>query len=153
MSSFNRLLTLAVVATGLAGNLSAATPPPYASLATSWANDWNDGNLDAIMKLYALYPVFLPTSGERWEGPVAIRGNFAKAQAMVRPALRLHNAAMQSSGLLAYDSGTYEETVTPVKGGKPLAVKGSYLFVFERQPDGDWKILEQMWTESGPAKL
>ena len=57
------------------------------------------------------------------------------------------------AGELGYDSGTYDETIVPLKYGKPRHLAGSYLFLFQIQADGEWKILEQSWTESRAGKL
>ena len=126
--------------TAFADNLS--------SLSSAWAADWSHKKLDAIMQLYAPQPVFLPTSGERWEGATAIRKAFAAALTRVSPDLKLKSLRSASSGDLGYDSGSYEETLTPMKGGAAVHPTGSYLFVFERQRGGDWKILEQTFTET-----
>jgi uncharacterized protein (TIGR02246 family) len=117
------------------------------SLSTEWAADWSSKNLEAVMKLYAPEPVFLPTVGAGWEGTDSIRKSFAGILAIYSPHIVLHSSKSQTSGDLAFDSGTYDETITPVKGGKPIPAKGGYLFVFQKQKDGGWKILEQTWTE------
>ncbi len=119
----------------------------------AWARDWSGRELDTVMTLYAPHPVFLPTSGERWEGPVAIRRNLIKVMAQFMADLHLKSLASDASGILAYASGTYEETILPVKGGAALQFKGNYLFVVQRQKNGGWKILEQTFTAIGSEKL
>ncbi len=123
------------------------------TLSNLWASAWSAKKLDAVMAFYAPEPVFLPTVGPRWEGAAEIRKNFAGVLATYNPHIVLHSSKSESSGRLAYDNGTYEETITPVKGGAAIPAKGSYLFVFLRQKNGDWKILEQTWTELEPVKL
>jgi len=54
------------------------------------------------------------------------------------------------SGDVAYDYGTYTQTITPPKG-KPMQVNGRYLVTFRKQPDGSWKISHHMSNEQ-PAK-
>jgi uncharacterized protein (TIGR02246 family) len=120
------------------------------TLSAQWATQWNAKNLAAVMELYAPRPAFLPTIGPRWAGTDNIRKNFSGLLTTYDPHISLRSIASENSGELAYDSGTYDETITPVKGGKPIASKGSYLFLFQRQPDGSWKILEQTWTSDGP---
>jgi|SRR5580704_18368374 uncharacterized protein (TIGR02246 family) len=117
------------------------------SLSAEWASDWSAKKLDAVMTLYAPEPVFLPTVGLRWVGLGMIRKNFGQLLAEYNPHIALHSINADSSNNLAYDSGTYEETITPVKNGRAITTKGAYLFVFQRQKDGDWKILEQTWTD------
>jgi ketosteroid isomerase-like protein len=35
--------------------------------------------------------------------------------------------------------------------GTKLSAKGYYLIVFRRQPDGQWRIAQHMWTLTPPA--
>ena len=132
---------------------SAGEPAGVASLSSEWATDWSAKNLDAVMTLYAPNAVFLPTVGPRWEGLAAIRKNCAELQATYNPDIKIKSLASQTSGDLAYDGGTYDETLTPVKAGKPIHASGSYLFVFQRQKSGSWKILEQTFTMTTDIKL
>jgi uncharacterized protein (TIGR02246 family) len=53
-------------------------------------------------------------------------------------------------GDLAYDYGTYTQTITPPKG-KPMQVNGTYLVTLRKQSDGSWKISRHMSNEQ-PAK-
>lgn len=134
---------------GSAANAAA----PGASLSDDWAAQWSAKKLDAVIALYTPEPVFLPTSHARWTGLAEIRKNFAALLAQFNPDIRLHSIKSESSGDLAYDSGSYVETIAPVKGGKSMHFQGDYLLVFQRQKNGEWKILEQTFTSYDPAKL
>lgn len=118
-----------------------------ADLSQRWAGAWNAKNLDATMALYAPDAIFLPTVGKAWHGVAEIRKACAGVLSVYDPHITLHSERSQSSGTLAFDTGTYEETIDPVKGGKSIAAKGSYLFLFKRGRDGRWRILEQSWSE------
>jgi ketosteroid isomerase-like protein len=123
-------------------------------LSQTWATDWSAKRLDAVVALYAPQPVFLPTIGPRWVGLAVIRKNFAGLLKMYDPHVVLHSIETGRSGKLGYDSGTYNETITPVKGGKSIPSGGAYLFLFQRERSGEWKILEQTWTSfDQPPKL
>lgn len=132
---------------------SPAAACPVSDRSQEWAGYWNAKNLPGVMGLYAAEPVFLPNSGERWSGPKSIRHNFAKLQKQFDPHLNLHSVDCEASGSLAYDSGRYDETLDPVKGGREIRAKGQYLFVFRRSRDGEWKLLEQTFTFAGGDKL
>src|ERR1700688_3833372 len=106
---------------------------PAGSLSETWAADWSAKKLDAVIALYEPEPVFLPTIGPRWVGLAAIRKNFAGLLENYDPHVVLHSLETGSAGRLGYDSGTYEETITPVKGGKPIPSRGAYLFLFQRE--------------------
>jgi uncharacterized protein (TIGR02246 family) len=127
---------------------------PVEDVSQQWAGYWNAKNLDAIMKLYAPEAVFLPVSGERWEGLGQIRRHFADGLARYDPSLIMRSVRSDVSGNFAYDSGTYSESVAPVKGGREFRAKGNYLILFQRKSRrAPWKILEQIWTEYDPSRL
>jgi uncharacterized protein (TIGR02246 family) len=133
-----------------------ATPvhvTPVTDISQQWAGYWNAKNLNAVMTLYAPEPVFHPTIGETWSGADAIRKGFAGVLKTYDPDIALHSTRSETSGTLAYDSGTYDETIAPVKGGAAIKAHGSYLFLFQKQKHGGWKILEQTWTERDSVKF
>jgi ketosteroid isomerase-like protein len=53
---------------------------------------------------------------------------------------------VETSGDMAYDSGTFQETLVFRESGKRLKSTGSYLTVYRRGKDGAWLIVEQAWT-------
>jgi ketosteroid isomerase-like protein len=140
------LLTVAVAA-------APAHYTPVTDISQQWAGYWNAKNLKAVMTLYAPEPVFHSTVGPVWEGAASIRKNFAGVLKDYDPDVTLHSERSETSGTLAYDSGTYSETIARVKGGEPIKARGSYLFLFQKQKRGGWKILEQTWTEREAVKF
>jgi ketosteroid isomerase-like protein len=127
---------------------------PVTDLTQQWVGYWNAKNLDATLTLYAPEATFLPASGERWEGMPTLRKNFARLLKRFDPRLTMQSLKSETSGNLAYDSGSFEEVLAPAKGGKAIHAKGNYLFVFQRKSKGSgWKILEQVWTQTDGSKL
>jgi uncharacterized protein (TIGR02246 family) len=124
-----------------------------AGLGMEWAAAWTTRKLDKLMALYAPDAEFLTTSGERWSGAEVIAKNFAAGLAAYTGDITLHSTRHATAGDLAYESGTFEQTVAAAKGGKSLPVRGNYLFVFARAKDGAWKIQQQSFTEFDKAKL
>jgi ketosteroid isomerase-like protein len=63
---------------------------------------------------------------------------------------------LAKSGELAWVSGAYELTMNDT-GGKPINDRGKYLEVWEKQTDGQWKCVSDMWNSDlaastpGPA--
>jgi ketosteroid isomerase-like protein len=51
---------------------------------------------------------------------------------------------LSSSGDLATTKGSYTLTVTNPKTKKPVEDKGSYMTVYKKQADGNWKVIEDM---------
>jgi uncharacterized protein (TIGR02246 family) len=110
----------------------------------TWAIDWNDKRLDHVMTLYAEDAVFMRPNDLRTTGWPAIRSLFADTIATNTPHIIFHPITIERSGNLAYDSGTYEETI--LSGGVTRAFHGDYLFVLKRESDGRWLIAQQTWT-------
>jgi ketosteroid isomerase-like protein len=54
------------------------------------------------------------------------------------------------SGDLAVERGGFEWTLVP-KTGKPVQDKGKYLTVWQKQPDGSWKIVRDINNSSRPV--
>ena len=53
-------------------------------------------------------------------------------------------------GDLAYDRGTFRNTMTPKAGGDAMTEEGRYLVVARRQADGSWKLVELMGNSPTP---
>ena len=58
--------------------------------------------------------MFHPAVGSAWDGAASIRKNFAGLLKDFDPDIALHSVRSESSGTLAYDSGTYDETIAPI---------------------------------------
>ena len=54
-------------------------------------------------------------------------------------------------GDTAFAWGMDTGTTTPRAGGAPVPYSLKWLMVFERQPDGAWMCLYEIWNENGPA--
>lgn len=48
-------------------------------------------------------------------------------------------------GDLAVERGTYKATLVPTGGGDPRDGAGDYLYVYERDSEGLWKIIRLSW--------
>jgi uncharacterized protein (TIGR02246 family) len=114
-----------------------------------WATDWNSKRLPDIMRLYAPDAVFLQPYSARVTGTDAIRALFDSQLATNTPHIAFHGITIEGSDNLAYDSGTYDETVTT--GGVTRAYRGDYLLILKRQADGRWLIVHQAWTDAGSS--
>jgi uncharacterized protein (TIGR02246 family) len=54
------------------------------------------------------------------------------------------------SGDLAYSIGTYQGTMNDAKG-KPVTDRGKYVTVWKKQPDGQWKVVADIYNSDLPA--
>jgi len=49
---------------------------------------------------------------------------------------------------LAYDRGTYSQTLTPRGGGASISETGKFLWLYARASDGSWKMSRVIWNAS-----
>ena len=115
-----------------------------------WLQDLRTKQLEPILKFYAPDAVFLQPTGERITGPAALRALFQTIMATFNSDLMLHSQNLEASGDLAYDSGDFQETLTNIATGAKIASKGSYLIIFKSKPDGNWQIVQQVFTGVPP---
>ena len=144
---------LAAAAIAFALQVQVARATTVSDISAEWAGYWNAKHLKSVLTLYAPDPIFCPTIGKNWTGMAEIRKNFAGLLAVYDPRIALTSVRSEISGDLAYDTGTYHETIALVKGGKAIHAAGTYLFLFKRSGRARWKIVEQTWTSFEPFKM
>jgi len=128
-------------------NARSAVATRLAKVCGLWANHWRNKQLDSVIALYAPDAVFLTGTGDRISGRPAIRALFKTAMEGHTSDLTPRSLVTEVSGNLAYDSGDYLETFTPASGVVKTELKGNYIIIFKRQRNGQWLIIEHMWTD------
>jgi ketosteroid isomerase-like protein len=126
-----------------------AAADPFGKLRREWVQDLHEKRPEASTALYGPDGVFIQPDGTRVKGSAAIRSLYEKITSTFDSTLNFSSERVQISGDLAYDSGTYTETLVTRARQKSALIKGSYLTIYRRSKDGHRKIIEQMWT--GPA--
>jgi uncharacterized protein (TIGR02246 family) len=116
-----------------------------------WVRSLEARQLEPSLALFTDDAAFLNPDGTRMAGKDAIRGLYQQIFATYSGKILLDSKQIGVSGVLAYDSGAFRETLTTLKSGAKQDVKGSYLMVFRREPDGKWRIVQQVWTEAPPT--
>ena len=53
-------------------------------------------------------------------------------------------------GNLAFQRGTFTTIATPKGDGDRLEVSGSFMRIYQRQPDGEWRMTRDMFNSSTP---
>lgn len=145
------LLFLALVTVIPLGAASAAPSlaDELGKLRTQWAADLHAKRLESILSLYAPDAVFLSSGHSRVTGSVEIRELMKNIMGMVTSDLHFHSINTERSADLSYDSGEYDETLTPTAGGPDKMLKGSYVIIWKHQTKGQWRIVQQVWTLEG----
>jgi ketosteroid isomerase-like protein len=146
------LLAVAILASILPATAASqsSTLVTVAKIREAWVQNLRSKELEPILKSYAPDAVFLQPSGERISGSAALRTLFQNIMATFDSDLTLHSQNLEASGDLAYDSGDFQESLTAVATGAKITSKGSYIIIFKRQPDGSWRIVQQVFTGVPP---
>lgn len=71
----------------------------------------------------------------------------------LRVEFRSDRVQVAKSGDLAYTRGRYTMAVTDPKTKGPFTSKGNYLTVWQKQPDGSWKAVEDFVTTGAPPTV
>jgi uncharacterized protein (TIGR02246 family) len=147
----------------MAGCGSGGAPPPptrpvagdaaaqIAAEEDQWNREYVARDLERLVAHYA------PDATATQAGAPPLSGSWIRAslQAAVNdPAFAVtfthDRIQVARSGDLAYSRGHYRLTQTDRQTGQPTTGYGTYLTVWQKQADGDWRVLEDFMTP-GPA--
>lgn len=114
------------------------------NIEAQWNKDFAAKDADKLAAHYTDNAVLMNPGAPPSVGQDAIRKTIG---AMVGdPAFSLKfeptQVEVSKSGDMAYTQGTYEMTMTDAGTRKVVNDKGTYLTVYEKQPDGSWKAVE-----------
>jgi len=126
--------------------VSASAPDAFTTHRSQWARNLHDKNIDAVVAMYALDGEFIDPSGARISGTQSIRDLFESVTATFDSDLKFTSKRVEQSGNLAFDSGTYDETLVVRATAKAQHAAGSYLTIYRRGQTGEWLIVQQIWT-------
>ena len=117
----------------------------------AFAQAFRDGDVTALMsRMTDDAVVSLPQGDLRGRSGVeAFYRDFFSTGSVT--SLRVTPEPLQIDGSLAVETGTYEETIA-IAGAEPTDVSGSYLMVWQRQPDGAWRIQRFMGVDRVTAE-
>ncbi|MGB9029857.1 MAG: nuclear transport factor 2 family protein [Acidobacteriaceae bacterium] len=126
---------------------------PFAALRDQWAKDLHAKHIDDDLAQYAPDADFISDAG-RTHGTAALRQLFETITATLDSDLAFTSERVEISGDLAYDSGTYKETLVTRATGKVQHMSGDYLTVYRRTRAANgnavWLIVEQVWMGPPP---
>src|SRR5581483_8063932 len=120
---------------------------------TAWSNDWGTKDVEKIVSHYADDATLMIPNMPLLKGKDAIHKGVAEMTADKNLALSFvtSSAEVAKSGDIAYTQGTYTLTVTDPKTKKPITERGKYVTVYQKQPDGSWKAVEDINNADAPA--
>lgn len=108
------------------------------------------GDTETLSALYAEDAVQMPPGEPPLVGKAAIRQRMDAFNAEYTDAVDSRAERVRVSGDLATYRGSYTESVSPKDGGDPRLLEGNWMLVLQREPSGQWLIVEEMWTNLEP---
>jgi uncharacterized protein (TIGR02246 family) len=151
----------AVLAVSFGCNQAAPPTPPDTRAAdeqairdseAAWTKEYNAKDAEKVFAHYADDASSMIPDTPLMTGKAAIRAGQGPEFADPNFALDFHPTQVEvsKSGDLAYTQGVTVYTSTDPKTKKVVVEKGNYVEVYRKQPDGTWKVIEDIATEEAP---
>lgn len=116
------------------------------ALRNYWKIFLRDKQLDKAMSLYTDDAVFFSPESPAAKGKPAIRKLFTQVMKTYNSNIEFQNYHTVLYGSMAYENGDYTETLVNNSTKQKLNLKGCYLMILKRHANGQWQIVQQMWT-------
>jgi len=151
------VISLVAAACGTGENMQGAAEPAVdtaavvaqvAQVRTAWRQAALAHDAAGVAALYTDDAVFVGSDGQAVSGRAAIQEALAPFVAGMS-GMELSATHTVAGVDLASDMGTYSQTLQTPEGAEQ-SMTGSYLVVLRRQPDGSWKILQQLSALPAP---
>jgi len=127
----------------------ASAVPTLRQIGDDWARNWNAGNLEQVVAVYAPDAVYLPPHHEAVHGRDAIREYLQGPRNHGVSGLTFDVTYIKQSGNVAWDVGTYRMNV-PQNDGSTREDHGKYLTVWKRAGT-KWLITADAWSSDLPV--
>ena len=115
---------------------------------SAWIEAAEADDAAGVAALYADDAVFVSEMSGAVRGADALEQHWTEMFAMVSD-MNVEAEKTEVSGDLAYDYGTFSQTVTP-PDGEPTELTGHYIVVLKRD-GGEWKIVRQLSVSPAPS--
>lgn len=110
------------------------------------ADALNKGDVEGFLANYSPDAVVMMPNTPAWRGTDGMRTGFqGLLTQFTASGVAFKTDDVKVAGDLAIETGSYEMTMTAKKpNAKPMADKGKYVTVWQRQTDGSWKIIRDI---------
>jgi ketosteroid isomerase-like protein len=120
------------------------------ALLDQWVQLYNAEDFDRLVSIFnAENTTLMPPNESACKGKDAILLWYQKASGL--NAEHVDSSVVEDvrvSGDLAVAWGTDSSIMTPRSGGEPVKSSYKWIDVFERQPDGTWKCICEIWNDN-----
>lgn len=132
----------------VAGGEIAAVHQALERIDRRWEQAANRGDAAGVAALYTDNAYLLPPNAEIAQGTDEIRRVLQAYIDLGLGNVRFTRVHVNVSGDLAYEVGRYSLEIAPQ--GQRITDNGKYIIVAERQPDGGWKLVADIFNSSEP---
>ena len=117
-----------------------------------WSAALMKGDTAALMSVYAEDAITMAPNAKRATGRAAVSQMYAETMKEVKfPAVSIKSDDVIVSGDYAIETGTYRMTMQP-KAGKSMDDVGKFITIWKKQPDGQWKMIRDIFNTDLPPK-
>ncbi len=131
-------------AAALRGDLSRAEAAVRA-ITQEWVLACNTKHLDDLLELYSSDALVLRSNYPPIRGVAAVREFFFGALDAGLGEVEIEPLRVDVIGEMAYEAGRCKALI-PGSTGKRREERGKYLWVLQRQPNGEWKVVADCWS-------
>ena len=147
------MLSACTQAPAPAPDTRAADERAIRDIEAQWVKDFQAKDLEKETSVYADEASFLMTNMPIQTGKNAIR--VAHKLILEDPNFGVDFAptkvVVSRSSDVGYAQGAYTFTYSDPKTKKPVTEKGKYVDVYQKQADGSWKVVEDIFNADAPA--
>jgi ketosteroid isomerase-like protein len=105
----------------------------------------------ALARLVTDDVVLMPPHIQPVVGRQGVIDWFATVVSQVRTkSVEIRQREVTLAGEWAIERGSFTWKVTPAPGGSDIDDQGSFLAIWQRQPDGSWKVTRNIWNSTLP---
>jgi uncharacterized protein (TIGR02246 family) len=150
--SVGLLLGLAMAGT-VAAQPAQTAPAAVSKVRDAYVAAVHAGDAKGIAGLYSEDGVEMPPNQAMAKGRPAIEKYHAGLLTGHTVKLSLTPMETIASGDVAYDVGTYSQTVTPKQSdGTPMNDRGKYVVLLRRASDGTWRVRHAIYNSDLPPR-
>lgn len=106
----------------------------------------SQGRVEDLVTVYTNDAVLMPPNEAQVAGSQALRSWAQGITDQYTVAGRYTGSDVVVAGDLAIERYTGAVTLTPKKGGAPIDERMKGIHVYRRQPDGSWRIAQDIWN-------
>ncbi len=140
-------LALGVFVTACAPTEQAVDPNDIRERYDAYNAAFSAADAEAVVAFYADNAIRVDSDGSVMDGTAAIRDELSTFFGDNNYVLdEVTEPDVQASGDLAVTLSVFREHWTPKAGGETSQQVGQWLVVWQRQSDGSWMIIREMWA-------